>query len=529
MAAPMLSWAAALLSMACLVAIQAGAADAACEASNYVIQVNSVDDLALREGYPSTSAVTLVLQRSLTLSTTLVLGSVFDCTVLSAAPDVTLTAPFDGAPALKVDGVSSLLVQGVSIATTRTALSPSPCNAVDRVTGDGLCPAVGIYNSRNVQLVGARVTGGRVDMYNCTMSELNSLMVSVEAFDKGIRIGRTGTVVPTTGNVIVASNTVSGGTVGILLHRGAIGVTVKNNYITAFVFAGIQLGEGAVPVGNAMLNMISHNYIYIPDAATGLAPETAGIYIIGHYFNPDNYLTCNYVVGPVTNCIFLDYATALVRVDGAVCVNNARGLKLNTGHINSVAGMVVVNPSSGGGFIANQLSYSCTPGSLGSLWQQQFLSKLSSSSFNNAYPQLSTICSEETVTVQGSQISCNLPGGYDASVTGGCSGVPTENSWEVVVVAPRGSLPSTYLNTNNLPAVPLINEIYARTYYGPSVEVAEKTHSLRFYDSANGDFGIYNDSMITSGRPGFRSCPRATCGPQLISPAQFHSAFFANS
>ncbi|CAI5940154.1 unnamed protein product [Closterium sp. NIES-64] len=45
----------------------------------------------------------------------------------------------------------------------------------------------------------------------------------------------------------------------IVVHRGSVGVIVRNNYVHDFIFAGIRCGSDAHYVGDCMLTQIDRN------------------------------------------------------------------------------------------------------------------------------------------------------------------------------------------------------------------------------------------------------------------------------
>ena len=73
---------------------------------------------------------------------------------------------------------------------------------------------------------------------------------------------------------------------GVVLHQGAVGVDVFNNYIHGFGFAGIRCGDYISYQGDCMLSNIFYNSVFSPRAnATGDA-DAAGIYYNTHWINP---------------------------------------------------------------------------------------------------------------------------------------------------------------------------------------------------------------------------------------------------
>lgn len=82
-------------------------------------------------------------------------------------------------------------------------------------------------------------------------------------------------------------------------------------------------------------------------------------------------MSCNYVEGG-EHCLYLDWASSGITVDGGVCHNNRNGLKLNTGHSNSVTSLIVSNPKGLAGWISCQnYDVNNCEQDPGSVWEDQ--------------------------------------------------------------------------------------------------------------------------------------------------------------
>ncbi|CAI5481171.1 unnamed protein product [Closterium sp. Yama58-4] len=116
------------------------------------------------------------------------------------------------------------------------------------------------------------------------------------------------------------------------MYAGTVGTIIANNFITDFQFGAVQCGQGDGNVADCMLNTIQDNLI---TAESTIYPvpngDGSGIYYDLHWYNPGNLDTCNYIIGG-THCYYLDFVTSGLTIDGAVCIRNHDGVKINTGH-----------------------------------------------------------------------------------------------------------------------------------------------------------------------------------------------------
>ncbi|CAI5975113.1 unnamed protein product, partial [Closterium sp. NIES-64] len=129
----------------------------------------------------------------------------------------------------------------------------------------------------------------------------------------------------------VVNSEIRGAWTSIMMYAGTVGTIIANNYITDFQFCGVQCGMGDSNVADCMLNTIQDNYIIPGPAYPTNNGDGAGIYYDLHWYNPGNLDTCNYIVG-TTHCHYLDFTTSGLTIDGAVCIRNHDGIKVNTGH-----------------------------------------------------------------------------------------------------------------------------------------------------------------------------------------------------
>ena len=73
---------------------------------------------------------------------------------------------------------------------------------------------------------------------------------------------------------------------GIVVHAGAVGVDVLNNYIHDYGFAGIRCGDYISYQGDCMLTMIFRNHVYSAKSNVTGDGDAAGIYYNTHIYNP---------------------------------------------------------------------------------------------------------------------------------------------------------------------------------------------------------------------------------------------------
>lgn len=336
-----------------------------------------------------------------------------------------------------------------------------------------------------------------------------------------------------------------------LFCRQAVGVTIAFNHFENNFFTAIECGKNVHDIGDCMLSTIVYNYIHVtPDYVT--LPDYGGIYFDTHWTNPGNYLSCNYVVNGV-HCIYLDWVSSGVIVDGGVCYNTTAGVKLNTGKNNLVSSFLVVEPRYQAGWISCQ-NYDLNNCLIdpGTFWEAKRVKVYNSLEFQQVgsfflqwpspvqnadrdcvahvpvsrstvdtfhlvwpcaqrYPYLNNFCEKTAIN----NIPCNGPSDPAPNVTGACSGIPTENNLRILVVDPRRyekSIPNYHPNCAGLGNVPRLNTISSNVYSAAEVE---------FIDKGNLDFGVLPTSRVFRDEPGFVSCPRLAVGVQRVNPQAY--------
>ncbi|CAI7767365.1 unnamed protein product, partial [Closterium sp. NIES-53] len=325
-----------------------------CLLPQVTINVTRESHLYLRKNYPANQYVTMVLQASIQLTDTFVMDAKFSCTVFRSATDrgFDLISPSVNTMVTKIVNTNNVLVTGVNFKMPVSTVGQLDCNYLETrfrdYIGKYACPALWLYRVWGVQVVQGYVYG-RVEVARANRSRIDSMDVLVKATNQPGAI-----VVMLSGDgpnlirseVVISNNNIrtegtmgQGATVGIMLFRGAVGVDIIGNRLSHFTLNSIQLGWGQSNVGDAMLTLVAQNdFVH----GFGQLGDSAGIYFNTHWVNPGNILRCNYVRGG-GHCLYFDWVSSGVIVDGLVCENTADGLKLNTGKNNEIRGMVVTD------------------------------------------------------------------------------------------------------------------------------------------------------------------------------------------
>lgn len=484
--------------------------------------VYNVEGFQQRLKKPNTTMVTLRIARDIELQDILVLNSSFSCTrIVALHPNVTTIYNLNETqPTVVVNQASHILFSGVNIKIQTFDNATNNCpygHQIDAYQFDYPCPALMLYRANYVKVTQAQVYG-RVDFIRTNNSLFDSMTVA-SSHGSGTLLrfiqGGEGKYLIRSNNTV--SNCVFNGgplgySVGILLYRGAVGVNIANNEFYNFTFAGIQCGHDVHNVADCMLMRMTNNYIENDGNAGG---DATGIYFDGHWFDPGNYLSCNYVVGG-THCLYLDYLTSNVVVDGMICWKTKDGVKVNGGKNNLINGLVVVDIHSPSGADANPGFINCEnymennclldPGSS---WVNQWYNKYYKAApklWAKTFPDLAKVCTETHVN----GLSCNPPGGVPANVTGNCSALATSNKLNFAVVHNKTKIIYPYNNqcdpfTSFLPSMNIIQTI------------TMTPAAAAFNNYWAGDFGITSRrSQLLRNYQGFRSCPRAKVGPQKV-------------
>eukprot|EP00850_Spirogloea_muscicola_P018677 SM000174S03332 [mRNA] locus=s174:4326:7038:+ [translate_table: standard] len=498
---------------------------AACSENQTLIEVRSVNDISKQQRLPGIQTVVLELQSDVNITETLILGVKYSCTIVRSAAGAryALTSDNDTMPALTIMGAADVLWQNVDIRLPIVNGSSPMCTyKAYQYLDDTYCPAVVVLNSSRIQVANASIGGG-VHIFQGNSVLLDSC--TVKSFDFAVILGNTGGGYWTNASNghVISNNVLRGYVTGVNIAYGSVGVQVINNYITDFIFSGLSLGRGAHNVADAMNSDINNNYITVTNS-TDILPDGAGIYAVTHWINPNNTLRCNYVVGPAPHCLYLDFASSDYLVNGMVCIGSGNGLKANTGHHNFIYGMVIAEPYSQPGFIAPQLLWNCASDP-GTFWDEQRKLYFSSTDFQAANLWLHDFCSKTSFN----GTNCNTGTNLTAAQTGNCSGMPTGNIWQSVVLAATSTSRPQMYGMDILPTLPLINTIQYLDFNESDAATANSANGLQFADVANNDYGLASTSPIYDTFSNFPSCPRAKAGPQAVLASSYMSRYNGES
>eukprot|EP00850_Spirogloea_muscicola_P009811 SM000056S17929 [mRNA] locus=s56:121699:131627:- [translate_table: standard] len=482
-----------------------------CSVDQVTINASSTTDILSRTQYSANQTVVLVLQNDIVLGSTLAITSKFSCTIFksAASPGYTLSAASDTFAAIRVSGSAhDILFTGVSVFIPIDGNSSTTACAYTAITlsqnKPQPCPAIYIAGAFNVQITKARVYG-RIDLHDASWITIDSMTLT--SYKAGINV-RVGTGCGnsnglTRSNIRVTNNNIFSGDTGVLVAGSAVGVTVSNNYCHDLHWACVQIGLGSGNVADAQMNNVSNNYIVVHknDKVT----DAAGIYFATHWYNPGNYLSCNYVIGG-EHCIYVDYASSGLTIDGAVCVNTTNGIKQNNGKYNTITSVLAVNTKNNAGWISCQNFKNNCLNAPGSGWFARGMAKYPPGGvIANQNPWYPNVCSQTQVN----GIPCNPgDGAFDANVTANCSGLPTGNIHQYAIVKAASQHRPMFTECEGLVSVPQLNSV-SWVEYNQATALQDN-----FVNAAAGDFGLKAGAPILATNPRFKSCPRSMAGPQ---------------
>ncbi|CAI5510635.1 unnamed protein product [Closterium sp. Naga37s-1] len=188
---------------------------------------------------------------------------------------------------------------------------------------------------------------GRIDVFRSMQARVDGMSVTATyrfVNSPGvIRIGESGYGPELVrANIVISNNEAYGVDTPIVMHLGAVGVTVINNFIHDFGFAGIRCGADVHYAGDCMLTNISNNIVYNWRRNSSGDVDSAGIYYCTHWFSPGNVAECNYIAGG-DHCYYLDYVTSGVVIRGGACINTYDGIKVNNGKLNVIKHVILKN------------------------------------------------------------------------------------------------------------------------------------------------------------------------------------------
>ncbi|CAI7880127.1 unnamed protein product [Closterium sp. NIES-53] len=515
-----------------------------CSATPVPLTVSTAADFAQRLQYTPNTTVVLYLTGNITISTLINFNASYSCTIIRPQPGLT-SMPWIwldnvNSPAVRVESATNMQFVGIGIGFPWTNTGMVACGGLPEFPSKWTCPVLHIYRGWAVTFSNGQVQG-RTDVYRSGAVEFSYQKHVVDYLDGAlfsyscIRFAVNGDPV----NLIrslnkVVNSEIRGGWTSIMMYAGTVGTIIANNYITDFQFCGVQCGMGDSNVADCMLNTIQDNYITPGPAYPTNNGDGAGIYYDLHWYNPGNLDTCNYIVG-TTHCHYLDFTTTGLTIDGAVCIRNHDGIKINTGHANKVQSYLVVNPQWQAGIMScqNWCDNNCNSWAgrgLGYKWYSAYVARFDTPGWRKNWPYLSGLCNRTEWMGQ----PCNpdppieLPKnwtGYcsqylsyssvgkqrsaDYNYTGKCSGVPGLNHVELTIInGTNGRWNPYYINCDALPSVVPTNNITSVSFNYPATY-------FKFDNFTGDDFGVSDLSdMMYQKYPNFMSCSRRRVGPQ---------------
>ncbi|CAI5510671.1 unnamed protein product, partial [Closterium sp. Naga37s-1] len=397
----------------------------------YVLNITTPADFNLRLQIPPNVTVVMYLQNNLVLSSGLVFGVGFSCSLLMSTvgmwPGYTIEYSGSDMPAFKVENASNIVSVNVN---WKVGVAPGSAACVGFQGADktSVCPAIAIHRSYGVQVGAVRIAlppsllpspfslfwgfkgrtrrgvdvvrsmnvradslkftapslpsiaspahirvalspasaryggtvygrvdvvrsmngtvYGRVDVVRSMNVRVDSLEITAPSLPSvaspaHIRVALSG-IGPSLlkSNVLITNNEVYNARIGIVLHRGAVGVAVASNYVHGFTGAGIMCGAGPRFVGDCMLVNVSNNVVQAPWGAMPGAGKAIGIVFSTHWINPGNVASCNYVVNGAL-CYDLDAQSSGVLVQGGACMYAKQGVRINNGKMNVVKHVIM--------------------------------------------------------------------------------------------------------------------------------------------------------------------------------------------
>jgi hypothetical protein len=493
-----------------------------CQGPPVTINVRSEADFALRRLHKPNQMVFLRLLAHIQLKKPLVFDGNFSCTQLYSNPVRQWNISYSSGDehVFRINMTSNVLIYGVNFHSPITDnyhpqcnWGPDPYKAFISYTLP--CAAVQIYGCKYVQLTQGIVVG-RIDLWASNWSRVDSMQVIiganytpaaiwVQASGYGPTLTKSNTII--SNNVLYAGGpTGKGAKTGLLLSYGAVGTTVYRNQFHDFTFAGMILGQNTNNVGDSMLHTVEYNKF---DHNFGQLGDSAAIYLDTHWVNPGNIFKCNYV-NRGGHCLYIDFFSSGLKVEGLICNNVADGVKQNGGKNNVINGMLVVNSTNNvqaGISCGNYDIANCGDHYPANVWAQGLYSKFQTPQMKKYFPWMTTICN--VTKING--VDCLLGSKISSKVTVGCSGLPTGNDFRVITVANRAK-ETCFCSCQDFPNIDLINHMqlnYTNFTTGG------------FIDWRKGDYGLRSDSPLRKLYPGIPSCPLSLVGPKPVVPTYY--------
>ncbi|CAI5461040.1 unnamed protein product [Closterium sp. Yama58-4] len=488
-----------------------------------VIRIKSYADVAKRLNFGPKQTVMLVLAPpGFITKTGLLFDGNYSCTILRSKKPaqrsyIKLTNALQ--PVLRIWNTHNVIVMDVNFYLPVKA-SSRLCSFTE--VGKGmLCPAIHIWRSYGVQVAKGEVFG-RIDVFRSMQARVDGMSVTgTYRFVNSpgvIRIGESGYGPELVrANIVISNNEAYGVDTPIVMHWGAVGVTVINNFVHDFGFAGIRCGADVHFAGDCMLSNISNNIVYNWRRNSSGDVDSAGIYYCTHWFSPGNVAECNYVAGG-DHCYYLDYVTSGVVIRGGACINTYDGIKVNNGKLNVIKHVILKNVEGMPGWCTcfTPTVNNCRKDP-GTYWEAMRLKYYDTELFRRLWPWWPSVCKDKSIN----GVNCNPPGSMAAYLTGNCSGLGTENYLDLVVVnMTKRSLDYKYCE--KIPVMPKINTHKMINITTSSLKVLRR---MGFRNYKRHDLAIESWSPIYKWRPQFKSCRKGLAGMKVITREEYRKAF----
>eukprot|EP00270_Netrium_digitus_P000020 TRINITY_DN1000_c0_g1_i5.p1 TRINITY_DN1000_c0_g1~~TRINITY_DN1000_c0_g1_i5.p1 ORF type:complete len:702 (-),score=128.96 TRINITY_DN1000_c0_g1_i5:195-2219(-) len=489
-----------------------------CTSTVVNISATKAKHIFSRVSYSGNQTVVIHIMKNITLRQNLIFGANFSCTIFIGKrmpggqnPTIKMHHKVGNDIFFKMWETNNVIITGVDLRMPKLAHNATCPSAKEYYTASP-CPAIHMYKSFGIQITQANIFG-RIDVVRTPIVTLDSLNVTYVGTSL-IRIQFSGLVQDLiSGDINVTNNFVTSGIGSGISYDGAIyvdfysmGVTVANNHVNDYHYAGLKCGCCVSWVADCIYNTFEHNYVYKPSNSIRTGDDS-GIYFGGHWVNVGNVATCNYVIGG-THCLYLDFQSAGLLLDGGVCYGMQDGIKVNVAKSDVLRSYLMVNVNVWDLHISSATweTVNCNT-DLGQKWLISEQTIFDSPETLKEWPFLATLCTE--TSVYGNP--CNPPGFVDPSVSGNCSGLPTRNDYQVIVANQNRTAKMLYFADMDilLDMLPGLNK----------VDVEEVNFDdVGFTNFIGGEFGgdmsVADDSPIYNIFPDFRSCPLSDVGPK---------------
>ncbi|CAI7878491.1 unnamed protein product [Closterium sp. NIES-54] len=479
-----------------------------------VINIPTLADFSKRLSFTPVTTVILELQRNLVLSKGILFDSTFSCTILRSAK--TAATPFQithmGAnePVLRIWNTSNVLVLKVDFRLSVRSSSPS-CTTVPEIYSKAQCPTISVIRSYGIQIAKGSVFG-RIDLHRSSSSRVDSMRVTgIPTFDQ------------------------SPGELSAPWYETATCTTSYSPASHPILPSPLLLSPPPPPSLPPPLQASTRPLSSTGDLSVSSCETTTCTtsYSRGSAAAPTRTMRA-------TACSRRSTATSwwlqegtdpgIRTLQGSTTVfTGSAQVRVDSGPVPFWIGsdmhfagdcMLTQKPrkvtgSPGWSACLTPLVLNCdiNPGTYWELMRKQYYD---TPVFQEKYPFWPDVCGQKTVN--GKPCNVKRKGTLPAEKTGACSGLPTENTLNVVLVETEGR-DVGYKYCEVLPAVeegPLNDQ--------RQVDVTD-IPAVKFLDYANDDLGVNAGSSLYSSIKDFKSCPRKDVGPRRIDDAFYFLNF----